>query len=316
MIDRKLISIVIPVLNEEKNIPLIYKGVVSVFRELKEKYDYKIIFVNDGSEDKGGEIINELSKSSEKVKYIEFSRNFGKEIATSAGINHCSGDAVIIIDADLQHPPEMIPDFIRKWEEGADIVIGTRKENKRNGIVRRIGAYFFYRIINSIGETKVLPNATDFRLLDKKIINEFNRFTERNRITRGLVDWMGFKRDYVQFNVGSRNCGKARYSCLRLVKLAISTFVSHSLFPLKFAGYLGIIITFFSGILGLFIFIEKYILMNPWGLSVSGSAILAVIILFLIGVVLICLGLMALYIANIQGEVMNRPMYIIRSKKL
>ena len=316
MIDRKLISIVIPILNEEKNIPLIYKGVVSVFRELKEKYDYRIIFVNDGSEDKSGEIINDLSKSSEKVKYIEFSRNFGKEIATSAGIHHSKGDAVIIIDADLQHPPEIIPEFIKKWEEGAEVVVGARKENKRNGLIRKVGAYFFYKIINSIGDTKVSPNETDYRLIDKKIVKEFNRFTERNRITRGLIDWMGFKRDHVMFDVNSRSYGKEKYSFWKLVKLALSTFISHSLFPLKFAGYLGIIITFFSGIIGLFIFIKKYILVDSWGLSISGSAILAVIILFLIGIVLISIGLLALYIASIHGEVINRPIYVIRSRKL
>ncbi len=313
---KKLISIVIPILNEENNIPLIYKGIVSVFRNLKEKYDYEIIFINDGSADKSGKIINELSKSSGNVKYMEFSRNFGKEMATSAGIHHSMGDAVIMIDADLQHPPELIPEFLKKWQNGFEVVIGVRKGSGKMGFVKKAGSYFFYKIMNAMGDTKIVPYSTDYRLLDRKVVEEFNKLGERNRITRGLIAWLGFKRGFIVFNAGNRASGKAGYNCLKLAKLAISTFVSHSLFPLKFAGYLGIFITFFSGILGLFIFIEKYILKDYWGLSISGSAILAVIILFLIGIVLSCLGLITLYIADIHGEVINRPMYVIRSKKL
>lgn len=311
----KLISIIIPVFDEEKNIPLLYDKLVKTFDGLKDKYDREIIFVNDGSKDKSGEIIENLANSKE-VKYIEFSRNFGKEIAASAGIHHCQGDAAIIIDADLQHPPELIPEFISKWENGADIVIGVRRENKNEGLVKKCGSILFYRIMNSIGDTKIIPNSTDYRLIDKKVIQEFNRFTEKNRITRGLIDWLGFERDYVHFKANGRNFGKARYDNLQLVKLAVSTFVGHSLFPLKFAGYLGILITFFSGALGIFIFVERYILGDPWSMHFSGPAILAVINLFLIGIVLICLGLTALYIANIHQEVINRPMYVIRSKKL
>jgi len=313
MKNKKLISIVVPVFNEEKNIPFFARELAGVLRGLENKYGFEIIFVNDGSSDGSSNIIEKLASSSERVKYLEFSRNFGKEIATSAGIRFAKGDAVIMLDADLQHPVDLIPEFIAKWQAGADIVIGIRKKNKGEGFVKKYGSILFYLVMNSIGDTDILPNSTDYRLLDRKVVEEFNRFTERNRITRGLIDWLGFRRSYVHFDAKGRNSGKARYGNLQLTRLALSTFVTHSLFPLKFAGYLGILITFFFGALGLFIFVEEYVLKD---MDFSWPAILAVIILFTIGIVLICLGLIALYIGNIHSEVTNRPMYIIRKKKL
>lgn len=312
---KKLISLIIPVYNEEDNIDLMHSSLMAVWKNLKGRYDYEIIFINDGSIDKSRGLIEKLVNADRKIRYIEFSRNFGKEVATSAGLHYCKGDGVIIIDADLQYPLELIPEFIAKWENGAEIVIGIRNSNKGEGIIRKVGSGVFYKIMNLIGETKIIPQATDFRLIDKKVVEEFNRFTERQRITRGLLDWMGFTKDYVYFNANIRNKGKTNYNLFKKSKLAMSSFVAHSLIPLKLAGYLGIFITFFSIILGLFIFVEKYVLQDPWNMGFSGSAILAVMILLLVGVILICLGLIALYIANIHTEVMNRPLYVIKKKK-
>jgi len=309
------ISIILPVFNEEKNIPLIYERLVKVIQNLGGHYDVEIIFVNDGSQDNSGGLLQELVKNNQQVKYLELSRNFGKEIATTAGLDYCQGQAAILLDADLQHPPELIPQFLDKWQSGAEIVIGIREENKGEGLIKRVGSFFFYKIMKLIGETKIIPRATDYRLIDRKVINEFSRFTERNRITRGLLDWLGFKKDYLHFQADFRKNGKANYSCIKLIRLAISSFTAHSLFPLKLAGYLGIIITLFSGALGFFVFVEKYILNDPWQMEFSGPAMLAIMILFLIGIVLICLGLIALYIAQIHGEVINRPMYVIRNKE-
>ncbi|MFH1048477.1 MAG: glycosyltransferase family 2 protein [Patescibacteria group bacterium] len=314
--EKSLISIIIPILNEEQNIPLIYKGILGAWKNLESKYDYEIIFVNDGSEDKSGEMIENLSKSNARVKYIEFSRNFGKEVAVSAGLHHSKGGAAIIIDADLQHPPGLIPEFIKKWENGFEAVIGVRKESGKDSIVRNLGAYLFYKIMNSIGETKIVPYSTDYRLLDRKVVIEFNKFTEKNRIIRGLIAWLGFKRGYIYFNAGKRTHGKARYSCYGLAKLAVSSFVSHSLFPLKLAGYFGTFLTLVFGVLGFLVFVNKYIVGDPWGLSVSNNTIFAIIILFSVGIILASLGLMALYIANIHSEVVDRPMYVIRKKSL
>ncbi len=309
----KSISIIIPVYNEEKNIPLIYDGLKRVLQRIN--YEHEIIYVNDGSQDNSDAELLKLRLVDDKVKIIEFSRNFGKEIATTAGINNCQGDACILIDADLQHPPELIYEFLAKWKQGAEIVIGVREKTNSENLIKKIGSFCFYKIINRISATKIIPCATDFRLLDKIVITEFNKFTEKNRITRGLIDWLGFKREYIYFNSPKRINGKASYGFLKLCKLALNSFISMSLFPLKFAGYLGILITLGAGLLGLFIFIEKYIFNDPWGLAFSGPAILAIITLFLVGIILICLGLIALYIANIHGEVANRPIYVIRNKK-
>lgn len=311
----KLISIIIPVHNEKENIPLIYQAIIAQFQKLGENFDYEIIFVDDGSTDSGSTLLEGMSQTDEKMKYIQFSRNFGKEIATTAGINHANGDAAIIIDADLQHPPELIPEFIAKWQQGADTVIGVRKKNKGENLLKKMASTAFYDIINFIGEIKIVPKSTDYRLINRKIIDEFNRFTEHSRITRGLLDWLGFKKDYIYFETQKRLNGKASYSRRKLFKLAMSAFITHSLFPLKLAGYLGIVIILFSGPLGAFIFVDKYILGDHTGWNFSGPAILGVLILFLVGIILINLGLIALYIANIQGEVLNRPIYVTRKKK-
>jgi polyisoprenyl-phosphate glycosyltransferase len=309
-----IVSIIIPVYNEEKNIPLIYAELKKVLDKMS--YDYEIIFIDDGSADNSTGIIKNLAAKNNNIKLIQFSRNFGKEIAISAGIKNATGSAIIIIDADLQHPAEKIPEFLEKWERGAEVVIGVRNKNKSETIFKKIGSFLFYKIINSISDVPVVPQATDFRLIDRIVAEEFNKFTERNRLARGLIDWLGFKRDFVYFDAKERINGKAKYGATQLVQLALSSFISLSMLPLKFAGYLGIFIIMISGPMGLFIFIEKYILKDPWGLSISGSAILAVIILFLVGIILISLGLIALYIANIQAEALNRPMYVIRREKM
>lgn len=308
----KLISIVIPVYNEEQNIPVIYDQLKRILNRINFKHE--LIFVNDGSQDNSRRELKKLILIDQEVKVIEFSRNFGKEIATTAGINNCQGECCIIIDADLQHPPELIFDFFNKWRKGAEIVIGVRQKDKSENYIKRIGSFCFYKVISKISDINIVPYATDFRLLDKKVINEFNRFTEKNRLTRGLIDWLGFQREYIYFDAGKRLNGQASYSIIKLIRLAFNSMVSLSLFPLKLAGYLGIIITIAAGLLGFFVIIEKYVLNDIWNFNFSGPAILAIIILFLVGIILICLGLIALYIANIHSETINRPMYVIREK--
>ena len=307
----KLISIIIPVYNEEANLCFLCERLNEVFASLQEKYDWEVIFVNDGSQDGSGQILENCAKTDSRLKYIEFSRNFGKEVALSAGLQHCKGETAILIDSDLEHPPEVIPQFLKVWESGAEVVIGLRKEYERKGLLKKLGSFAFYKIMDLIGETKLGSQETDFRLLDKKVVKEFNRLTERDRITRGLIDWLGFKREYVEFLPGKRITGKPAYGFWKLVRLAISGFVSQSLFPLKLAGYLGVLIVLFAGPLGVFMFMNRYFL--HW-MVFSGPAMLAVFNLFLIGIVLICLGLIALYIANIHSQTLNRPMYIIRKK--
>jgi dolichol-phosphate mannosyltransferase len=255
-----------------------------------------------------------LAAANREVCYIGFSRNFGKEAATSAGLHFATGDAAIVIDADLQHPTVLIPKFIEAWEKGAEVVIGLRTKNESQSFMKSIGSFFYYKIINFISQTPIVKGATDFRLVDRRVIDEFNKFSEHERITRGLIDWLGFRRQFVEFEADKRAHGAASYSYLKLIKLAISSSIAHSLIPLKLAGYLGIFIFITTGIGGLAIFIQRYIFADALGWHISGTAQLAVLIIFFIGIVLSCLGLIALYIGNIYSEVLGRPLYVIRTK--
>ena len=278
---------------------------------------FEMIFVNDGSRDDTSEQVIKLRHKDPRVRLVELARNFGKEIAVTAGIHRASGAAAITIDADLQHPPALIPELIAGWHQGNEVVVGVRQSGYGHStLVHRVFSKLFYRIMKVISETEVVPNATDYRLIDRVVINEFNRFTERNRLTRGLIDWLGFSRSYVAFKPATRNAGEASYSYIKLLKLALNSFVSMSLLPLRVASYLGSAIIAVTVPLGAFIFVEKYILADPYNLNFSGPAILAVILLFMCGVILSAQGLTALYIANIHSEVMNRPLYVARRERL
>lgn len=311
----KTICIIIPAYNEEKNVSALYTEIKKVVAPLEDRYQFELVYVNDGSRDGTAQEIENIIKNDSAVRLIDFSRNFGKEIATTAGINHCTADACIMIDADLQHPVDLIPRFIAKWEEGNDVVVGIRRKTKSDGYLKRMGSAAFYRIINWISDIEIIPNATDFRLIDRKVVVEFNKFTETSRMTRALIDWLGFRRAYITFDAHDRLNGTASYSTWKLIKLAINSFVSLSLFPLKLAGYLGIVITLISGPLGFLILIGKYFIKNEIFIAkFSDAESLAILIIFLVGIILMSIGLIALYIANIHAEVIKRPMYVIRNK--
>lgn len=296
--------------NEAENIRPIYDALKKTLAKIP--YELELLFVNDGSSDQTSDSLKELSEEDSRVRPVEFARNFGKEIALTAGLHHAKGDAAIMIDADLQHPPELIPKFIRKWEKGAEVVIGVRKDYKTS-IFKKLSSGLFYKFMNATAETDLVPNATDFRLVDKQVMEAFKQFTERNRITRGLFDWLGFKREFVYFETGDRQNGVATYSLKKLIKLANDSLTGHSIFPLKLAGYIGFLIMVVSLPLAVFVFVNRYIYDNNlFGVSFSGSAILAVISLFMSGIILVCLGLTALYIAHIHQEVLNRPLYVVR----
>lgn len=304
------LSVVIPVLNEASNLQRFYKQLFAVLSALP--YQWEIIFVDDGSTDQSFELIRDLGKNDVRIKLVQLTRNFGKEAALCAGLRAARGSACITLDGDLQHPMERLPEFIAHWQAGAEVVVGVRQKNHREGIIKRLGSFVFYKIFNAISDTKLVPNATDFRLLTRPVVDEFVQLTERNRLNRALIDWLGFKTAYVYFEASERCGGKAGYGLLKLIRLAVNSFVSLSLLPLRTAGYLGIIISFLSGALGLYILIGKYLLHTSFASSFSGSAQLAILIIFLVGILLISLGLVALYVAQIHGEVINRPMYVVR----
>ncbi len=302
------LSVIIPIYNESANILPLFSAVTKELKALPTTFE--IIFVDDGSSDNSVEKLCSLSDAHNFVHVLPLARNFGKEIALTAGINYSTGDAAIMMDSDLQHPPHYIKQFFDAWNDGADVVVGIRAKEAQDSKIKIIGSSIFYWFINRVSTTKLVPRSTDFRLIDKVVITEFKRFTERNRITRGLIDWLGFERTYITFETAERANGEASYSLRKLVKLATDSFVSLSLLPLRISGYLGILIVTSSFPIGIYMLADKYLLGDRH--SFTGSTSVGVLVTFLIGLVLINLGLIALYIANIHAEVTNRPLYVVK----
>jgi dolichol-phosphate mannosyltransferase len=311
------LSVIVPVYNEEKGFAKFFDE--SLLPEVKNlRMDYEIILVNDGSKDRTLEILKTLVNKNKHLKLISLSRNFGKEMALTAGIYHATGDAIITIDADGQQPPELMPEFIKKWKAGAEVVTGVRTKYQKHGLLARVGSKLFYKLLHLLGVRQVVPGSTDFRLISKNVQEAFEGFTERNRITRGLIDWMGFKQDFVYYKYQNRIAGKPSFNFRKLLKLAVDSFVSLSTTPLVIFGWIGGFITVASGFVGVFIIVQQGILGDPLGLKWSSATALGIFISFLVGLVLISQAIIAIYISHIHTETKNRPPYIIdkRNSKL
>ena len=303
------LSIVVAAYNEESVVGELHARLKAVLASLP--YAHELIVVDDGSTDGTVLRLTALAAADPALMVLELSRNFGKEAATSAGIAHASGDAVILIDADLEHPPELIPQLVLEWEAGADVVVGVRNPREGEGFMRRIGSRCFASLMNKISEVPAPASATDFRLIDRAVAEEFTKLLEYKRLTRSLIDWLGFRRAYVAFDAGTR-IGKSRYGFRRLFSSALSAIVAHSRLPLYLVGYLGVAITLLSLLLGAFVWVEQFGLRDPMRLAVSGTAMLSIMILFLNGVSLSCLGFVGIYIGTIREEIAGRPLYIVR----
>ena len=311
----KSISIVIPVFNEQAGIEEFHYNIIAPeIEKLQDKSNFSIVYVNDGSRDDSLKLLQSIASKDDRVSVVSLSRNFGKEIATTAGIHAASGsDAVVCLDADGQHPPALLGDFIAKWEAGAKVVVGVRESNQNEGFVKKQGSKLFYRLFNSFSGSryKMVPRSTDFRLIDKLVVAEFLHFTERNRITRGLIDWLGFKTDYIYFDSPERLAGKATYKTSDLAALAINSFISLSTKPLLISGYIGAFIFIVSVIAGLFIIIEQYLMGDPLGLDVTGAAQLGIFLSCLVGIVLISQSIMSIYLSHIHTQTQGRPLFVI-----
>ena len=307
------ISFVIPIYNEEKGFREFYTKML--LPELKKvNHDYELILVNDGSSDGSLKVIQELAEKDEHIKVLCFSRNFGKEVALTAGIREADGDAIMTMDADGQQPPKLIHEFIKKWEDGGEIVIGVRGKFEKHGFIAKLGSKMFYKILRFMGVKDTVPGSTDFRIIDRCVADEYNKLTEHGRITRGLMDWMGFRKEYIDYVYGNRLAGKPSYNFKKLFQLAIDSFVSLSSTPLIIFGWIGVFITFASLILGIFVIIEEFIMGDPIQLRWTGTTCLSIFITFLIGLVLISQSITALYISHIHAEAQGRPLYIIDRK--
>jgi glycosyltransferase involved in cell wall biosynthesis len=308
--DKKTITILVPSFNESGNIPALIAEIDEAIVGL-EDYRFSILFVDDGSSDDSVAILERAAAADPRIGVIELSRNFGKEMALTAGLHALDCDAAIVMDADLQHPPRYIPKLIRKWEEGYEIVSTRRVKIDEQPFARRLGSRLFYALLNAISEFKMEPGTTDFRLLDRIVIDALKRFTERNRLFRGLIDWMGFKKTTIEFEAPARHAGVARYSYSRLFRLALNSFMAFSLVPLKLAGYIGFfVLVVFGGLLAFMTFDKLNA--NHFGFSPIAFVIVSNVIMN--GIVLGCIGLVALYIGHIHTEVIGRPLYLVRKQ--
>lgn len=305
------LSVVVPMYNESEGADIFHYEILLPQIKKSVKNDYEIIYVNDGSRDNTLEILTAIAKKNQHVKVVNLSRNFGKEIATTAGITLSTGAATIIMDGDGQHPPAILGEFLEKWKAGAQVVVGIRSSNQKEGLVKKLGSKAFYRLFNYTSGSQIVPRSTDYRLIDSVVRKEFIKFTERNRITRGLIDWLGFQRDYVTFNSPARLAGEASYKTSQLVRLAMNSFVSLSLKPLFVFGYIGIFITLASLVFGIFILVEQLLMGDPLGLNFTGTALLSILISFLIGLVLTSQGIIAIYLSHVHSQTQERPLFVI-----
>lgn len=308
----KMVSIVIPMYNEEAGIMKFLDDLLLPILEGVTD-GVEVILVDDGSRDKTLEMIKKsVLYQKVPVKVIAFSRNFGKEVALSAGLKEAKGDGVIMIDADGQHPVETIPEMIEKWHRGAFVVTAVRKHNSTK---HRLGSRLYYRLMKMMGSRNLVVGAMDYRLLDRAVVDEFNKLGEKNRLTRGLIDWLGFPQEYIMVKTKGRLSGKPSYSFKKLTVLTLDSLASSSRVPLAIFGYIGALIMILSGILGLFILIQQYIMGDPLNLDWSGAVAMSVLVTFLVGLVLVSQAMTAIYIAQIHTEAKGRPLYVLDTRR-
>lgn len=308
----KKISIVIPAYNEEGNVAMIHQKIKEVFSGLK-AYDFEIIFVNDGSRDNTQQKLEELSELYNEVKFIEFSRNFGHQPAVKAGMDQAYGNAVISMDGDLQHPPELIPDMIRKWEEGYDIVLTVRTYPKEISFFKRKTSDFFYKLLSNLSDVNLTKGGgSDFRLLDASAVEVMRQFNEDDLFLRGLTSWMGFKQTALNFTANERLAGKSSYNLKKMITFAFTGITAFSVKPLYIAAYLGFLFSAIS-VIGYGIYVIHSFVSHT---EISGWASLIMTIVFFGGLQLIILGIIGMYLGKIFKQVKERPNYIIKNKKL
>ena len=299
------ISIVVPLYNEEKNIRLMYDRLVSSI--LKITSNFEIIYVNDGSKDNSFLELVKLSNEDERVKYINFSRNFGHQIAVTAGLDYSKGAAVVIIDGDLQDPPEVIPEMYALYKEGFEVVYGQRLIRKGESFLKKITAKYFYRILKKITNINIPVDTGDFRLIDRKIVNDLKNMPEQNKFLRGQIAWLGYRQTSVFFERDERKFGETGYPFSKMLKFALDGITGFSDVPLQFVTKTGIFISFISFLVILYAIFSHFILER----TITGWTSLIISSMFIGGVQLISVGIIGEYISRINKNVQNRPLYIV-----
>ena len=306
----KKISVVIPMYNEEEVIKTSYLRVEKVLKELKQ-YDYEMIIIDDGSKDKTLDLLRDIAHENEKVKVLSFSRNFGHQAAVTAGIQYVTGDAVIIIDADLQDPPELIPEMIALWEEGNEVIYGQRRSRKGESAFKLLTAKMFYHTLNALSDVEIPKDTGDFRLVDKRVIDVINAMPEHNKFLRGLFSWVGFQQKAYSYEREERKAGKTKYPFQKMWKLASDGIISFSTKPLKIVGGLGFITIIFSIVILIYSLVSYAFELNH--LTPGWTSIMVAITLFS-GVQLVSIWIISEYMARIYDETRHRPEYIIDQK--
>lgn len=304
----KKISVVIPMYYEEQVAEECYERVSKVLYDLRDNYDYEILFINDGSKDNTLPILENIAKEDSKIKVISFSRNFGHQAAVTAGLKFVTGDCVVIIDADLQDPPELIPDMVKEWEKGYDVIYGKRKKRDGESAFKLFTAKAFYQTLNKLSDIEIPKDTGDFRLADRKVIDVINSLPEHNKFLRGLFSWTGFKQEPLEYERKERFAGTTKYPLKKMLKLATDGILSFSIKPLKLVGGLGILSVVISIIILIYAILSFAF---KWNNITSGWTSIMCTLTFMGGIILISLWMMGEYIGRIYDEVRGRPQYVI-----
>lgn len=304
------ISVIIPVYNEEDNIHMLHQRLSAVMQQLG--VSYEIIFVNDGSKDNSIALIKSLSKSHPEVRFIDFSRNFGHQVAVTAGLDRTSGKAVVIIDADLQDPPELIAEMYQKMKEGYQVVYAKRKKRSGESWFKLWTAKLFYRILSKITSISIPVDTGDFRIMDHKIVEILREMPEKNKYLRGQISWIGFNQTYIEYDRQQRNSGETGYTISKMLRFALDGITGFSDFPLKVVTYFGFIVSLIAAFVMLYALYARFITRD----YEPGWASLMVIILFIGGVQMIAIGIIGEYLSRMNTNIRNRPLYIINETNL
>ena len=302
---RRLISVVVPVFNESEVLPTFYERATRALSALV-GFDYEIVFVDDGSRDDSFQQLLQYAHGDPRVRVIKFSRNFGHQIAITAGIDYARGDCVAVIDADLQDPPEVIEAMIEKWRQGYDVVYGVRAEREGERAMKLITASAFYRLLDRVTNIKIPADVGDFRLMSRRAVDQLKTMREKDRFVRGLVSWIGFNQTGVLYNRDKRYAGVTKYPYRKMIKFAFDGITSFSTAPLKLATWSGYAASMLAFLYLLSVFVQKLL-----GYTVQGWATIMVAVLFIGGVQLVCIGILGEYLGRIFNEVKPRPMYVI-----
>ena len=303
-----LLSLIVPVYNEEKNLSLFFERSRKVLESLL--IPFEIIFINDGSKDGSLTLMKSFSKNNDSIRFIDLSRNFGHQIAVSAGLDYAKGDIICIIDADLQDPPELIPVMLDKMMSGYEVVYAKRKTRQGESVFKTWTAKMFYRILSRLTTIEIPLDSGDFRLFDKKVLDVIRQMPEKNKFLRGQIAWAGFEQTYVEYDRDARHAGETGYNFRKMLRLALDGITSFSNAPLKLVTYFGVIVSVFAFIATLFVLYSIYVIKS----FVPGWGSLLISILFIGGVQMIAIGIIGEYLSRMNQNLLNRPLYVVREK--